>query len=125
MAKLKMLKLPAKPKLSKKPKANASLAAMQNWMSRNKEARQKYYAACQAVTKANAERTKANNESIRLHKVISGIGSIETFPSKFTTRSIREPRKGARKTYLGVTKRKVVKKKTAPKKKAVAKRRKY
>ncbi|NLO72290.1 MAG: hypothetical protein GX102_15375 [Porphyromonadaceae bacterium] len=55
MAKLKMLKLP------KKPKQNASVAVKENWLRRASE-----------VKKENARRIQANKRSAELSKKIAG-----------------------------------------------------
>lgn len=129
MAKLKMLKMPKAPKMPKKPKATASVTSKQAWINKVKDLRQKYYHTCTAVNKENASRKKENEQSIKLSQVIAGIGNIvSVHPSKFTTKIIRMPRKGAKKKIaVGGVKRKktATKRKTAPKRKTARKSRRY
>ena len=86
-----MLKQPKKPKLPKKPSANASLQTKRSWMRRTKELHEKYNAKLKAIAKENMEREKINKESAKLSQVISGIGSIETLPSSFKVIKRRLP----------------------------------
>ncbi|MEO5681452.1 MAG: hypothetical protein ABIQ88_02360 [Chitinophagaceae bacterium] len=102
MSKLKMLKLP------KKPKRSASL-----------ESKQKFLAKVREIQHQNQKRHKLNVDSERLSKVIAGIGSISVLPSGFSARSIRPSK--ARKAKSGAKKSKA--KKAAPKRKAAKKKR--
>ena len=81
MAKLKMLKLP------KKPKASASL-----------EAKQKYLHRVKAIQSENQKRHKINQESERLSKVIAGIGSVTVRPSGFSSRVVRKSKSKRKKS---------------------------
>lgn len=100
MSKLKMLKLP------KKPKRSASL-----------ETKQKFIAKVKAIQHENAKRHKLNQDSERLSNVIAGIGSTHVLPSGFSAR-ITRPSK-AHKKGSGVKK---ARPKKAAKKKAARKR---
>ncbi len=81
MAKLKMLKLP------KKPKRSASL-----------ETKQKYLAKVREIQKQNQHRHKINQDSERLSKVIAGIGSATVLPSGFSSKVIRASKSRRKKT---------------------------
>lgn len=116
-----MLKMPKAPKLPKKPSQTASLSSKQSYVRKVKDMRQKYYALCVAVTKENASRKKINDESVKLSKVIAGIGSITTLPASFKTISVRKKRT----TAVSGVKKKKPKKKAAPKKKKAVRRRRY
>ena len=117
MAKLKMLKLPKKPKLGKKPAANASLQSKQAWLRRAHDKRLKYEAKLRAVEAENKKRKAINEASEKASTVISGIGDItEVRPSAFTAKNVRAKRSpdGSRKSGV----KKSAKKKAAPKKAA-------
>ncbi len=95
MAKLKYLKYP------KKPKTSASL-----------DTKQKFIARKNAIDVENRRRKKVNDESLKLDKVIAGIGSassIFTSASGFTSRIVRSRKKP--------TAKKAAKKKTVRRKK--------
>lgn len=98
MSKLKMLKLP------KKPKRSASL-----------ETKQKFLAKVKEIQHQNAKRHKLNQDSERLSKVIAGIGSVSVLPSGFSARVIR-PSKSRKKSGHAKPK-KAAKKKAARKRK--------
>jgi hypothetical protein len=77
MAKLKMLKLP------KKPKKNASVATKENYLSKVDE-----------VRKENTRRTKENARSIELDKKIAAIRpGVATKTARKTTRKRKSPAK--------------------------------
>ena len=103
MAKLKMLKLP------KKPKANASLETMRKYVAKVKE-----------IRATNEHRHKINKEAESMKKVIAGIGSTSVLPSSFKSYELRSPNKKGPKKHAsvsGTAKRKTAKK-AAPKKRA-------
>ena len=96
MAKLKYLKLP------KKPKANASLDAMNNWLEKVK-----------AVKAENQHRWKLNYEATKTRKVIAGIGSTYVMPSGFKAVTVRPKKSGKKSSVSGVRKKRITKSKTA------------
>lgn len=118
MAKLKMLKLPKKPKLGKKPSPNASLATKQSWLNRKNDIAKKWFAKCDAVKRENQKRKSINEASEKASTIISGIGDItEVRPSSFSAKIVRARRKSK---ISGVKKRR---KKAAPRKTARKRRR--
>jgi hypothetical protein len=102
MAKLKMLKLP------KKPKASASL-----------ETKQKFLAKAGEIKKENVRRNQINDKSAKLDKVISGVtnSSVIVRPSSFNAKVVRTKRSGAS-TVATKAKKKTTARKTAAKKKS-------
>ncbi len=129
MAKLKMLKLPKKPTIGKKPAQTASLSTKQAWMRRLHDKKQKYEAKHRAIESENKKRRAINEASQKASTVISGIGDImEVRPGSFSVKSVRGKRTsyvpGAKhrkkKSAVGSVGRKrkpATKKKAAPKRK--------
>ncbi len=72
MAKLKPLKYP------KKPKRSASA-----------ETKEKFLARVRAIDGENKRRKSENDRSDKLSQVIAGIGTVKTFSSGFSAKSIR------------------------------------
>lgn len=93
MAKLKLLKMPKKPKLGKKPAASASLSTKQAWLRRQADKKAKYEAKLRAVENENKKRRAINEASQKASTVISGIGDIlEVRPSAFSAKIVRARR---------------------------------
>jgi hypothetical protein len=78
MAKLKMLKLP------KKPKAAASIAV-----------KERYLAKVEALKKENQRRKGINDYAKKLDAQISGIGSAAVLPNRFAAFSKRKKKKAS------------------------------
>ena len=96
MAKLKMLKMP------KKPKAGASIRTMESWLAK-----------VEATKKANKDRHAVNVHAEKLQQKISGIGSdyVTATPNRFRAVHFSTKKKKATKKAVSGTKRK----KAAPK----------
>lgn len=77
MAKLKMLKMPKKPKLSRKPKASSSLETKERWLASNKKKLADYSAKKRAVEHENSRRKTINGKNDKLAEQISRISGIE------------------------------------------------
>jgi hypothetical protein len=60
------MKLPKKPKLDKKPSANASLEVIERWIEKNQAKMQRYQAEVDAFNKVKKEKTQAKE---KLNKV--------------------------------------------------------
>lgn len=81
MAKLKMLKLP------KKPKGNASAATMERFLNKVSE-----------VRKINAQRKSENDKIERLKKAISGVKPSDVLPGARTRSAVSKKRKVVKKS---------------------------
>lgn len=116
MAKLKMLKLPKKPKLGKKPAQSASFATKQSWLRRQADKKLKYEARLRAVQHENAKRKVINDASQKASTVIAGIGDImEVRPSAFNVKQVRAHRSTAHVTGVKRRKKSATKKRTTGK----------
>jgi hypothetical protein len=122
MALLKMLKAPTKPKLPKKPKEGATFASKTAYLRKIKDISEKYAAKVKATNVENAKRTRINEESKKLSKVIAGINGVEVLSKGFSVRKVRMPRPGAK--VSGTRKKTTAKRKTVAKRKTTTKRRK-
>lgn len=119
MAKMKMLKVPQKPKLPKKPAATASLSTKQAWLRRAQDLKLKYEGKLKAIQNENKKRQAMNEASRRASTVISGIGDIlEVRPGSFSAKIVR----GSRTSKVSGTKRKTKTKATAKRKPAAKKK---
>lgn len=76
MAKLKMKKLP------KKPKANASVQAMENYLKKVAE-----------IKSYNAGAKRQNDHAVSLRKKIAAIGSADVLPSARSSFSVKRKKK--------------------------------